>query len=309
MHAGIGADALDRSSPGRDSRRPRSYTNVVRPQDGRIGPDPELTVVKSLEKRNQRRLVERAQHRSRKVVMGLLRAVNSKASGTAATHEIRTDLHSLICGSTVYAVRSVEETPGKAQPRSQEVTTPQWTAMGWPNPTAGKTPPSRTKEDGVLLVLPVTVNGHRANALIDSGATHCYMAPSLILAAGLHCVNDHSLLELADGTRVHSQGRAPNVTVIIGSHPSKIDCTVTKLLNGIELVLGVNWLQATNPLIDWSQPRLLIGHNKMVHPISAQWLPSIHKTGTVKDVNPDDISNTDAFAFAKSLEKLQAPKF
>ena len=80
-------------------------------------------------------------------------------------------------------------------------------------------------------------------------------------------------------------------------------------LNGIELVLGVNWLQATNPLIDWSQPRLLIGHNKMVYPISAQWLPSIHKTGTVKDVNPDDISNTDAFAFAKSLEKLQAPKF
>ena len=99
-------------------------------------------------------------------------------------------------------------------------------------------------------MIPVTINGHKASALVDSDATRCYMVPSMVIAIDLHTVNSNSLLELADGTKIHSLSKAPNVVVYIGQHPSKMDFTVTKLLHGVELVLGMNWLQAMNPLID-----------------------------------------------------------
>ena len=43
----------------------------------------------------------------------------------------------------------------------------------------------RTNDDGLLLVVPARINGHIVRALIDSGATRCFVTPSCITAVGL----------------------------------------------------------------------------------------------------------------------------
>ena len=43
----------------------------------------------------------------------------------------------------------------------------------------------RTIDDGLLLVVPARINGHSVHALIDSGATRCFVTPACITVVGL----------------------------------------------------------------------------------------------------------------------------
>ena len=43
----------------------------------------------------------------------------------------------------------------------------------------------RTLSDGVLLVVTTRINGHSVHALIDSGATQCFVTPACMTAIGL----------------------------------------------------------------------------------------------------------------------------
>ena len=47
----------------------------------------------------------------------------------------------------------------------------------------------------------------------------------------------------------------------------------------------------------------------MAMSISAKWLPSTLRTGTVKLITADDFKTTPAAVFCQSLEVLQTPKF
>ena len=147
--------------------------------------------------------------------------------GATPVPEIRVGLHSLVSGPTLYAIPPKNRSLGQAQADSLSKATPQWMALGSSSPTTKKNSAQRAKEDGVLLIIPVRINGQLAHALIDSGATRCYMIPGLILAAGIHCISSNSLLELADGTKIHSHGKTPGVVVTIGQHQSKMDFIVT----------------------------------------------------------------------------------
>ena len=48
-----------------------------------------------------------------------------------------------------------------------------------------------------------------------------------------------------------SRGYVPEISVTVGGHTSSIDLTVTSLLHNAEIILGMNWLQAVRPVIDW----------------------------------------------------------
>ena len=100
----------------------------------------------------------------------------------------------------------------------------------------------RTQEDGILLVVTVRVHGKEARALIDSGASRSFISPAAIVRLGLHCVPSECVLELADGKKVLSQGKPSHTPICIGSSVSKLDLTVTPLLQQIDIILGVNWL-------------------------------------------------------------------
>ena len=51
-------------------------------------------------------------------------------------------------------------------------------------------------DDGLLLVVPARINGHTVRALIDSGATRCFVTPSCVAAVGLKGTPQDIFLEL-----------------------------------------------------------------------------------------------------------------
>ena len=65
----------------------------------------------------------------------------------------------------------------------------------------------RVESDGILLVVPVMINGKQFSALIDSGATRCFVTQKCCTIAGLFCVPCDTFLELGNGTTALSRGK------------------------------------------------------------------------------------------------------
>ena len=62
----------------------------------------------------------------------------------------------------------------------------------------------RQVTDGLLLKLAVSIAGRRLVALVDSGASRCYMSPEIVTSLGLITSPAQVHLELADGSKIHS---------------------------------------------------------------------------------------------------------
>ena len=109
----------------------------------------------------------------------------------------------------------------------------------------------RTLEDGVLLIVPIVIRGKIFKALVDSGATRCFVSPSCMTVAGLQGKISDTFLELGNGQHVLSRGYVPEVPVTFSGHTSTVDLTITSLLHSVDVVLGMTWLKSVRPVIDW----------------------------------------------------------
>ena len=98
----------------------------------------------------------------------------------------------------------------------------------------------RSVSDGVLFKIAVRMFGRKLTVLIDSGTSRCYIAPKIVVACELHVEKEKLHLELANGSKVQSAHKTPNVTIVVGKTVCKVDFTVTQLLFGVDLVLGIN---------------------------------------------------------------------
>ena len=107
------------------------------------------------------------------------------------------------------------------------------------------------EEDGILLSVPVRMYGKVFGALVDIGASRCFISPELVQTAQLQWESHDTFLELGNGERVLSRGRVTNVLVVTGNHCTRCNLIVTSLLHQVDLMLGVSWLKQVNPLIDW----------------------------------------------------------
>ena len=135
------------------------------------------------------------------------------------------------------------------------------------------------------------------------------MSPDIQLAAGINCTASNTFLELADGTQILSAGKAPAVLFSVGVNSFRMDFTVTKLLHGVDLVLGMNWLQRVNPLIDWTVPRMLLTSDDHMSAVRGQWIASSESPGTVKVIQDADLDTIRDPSFCSSLEVLKTPTF
>ena len=113
-------------------------------------------------------------------------------------------------------------------------------------------------DDGLLLVVAARINGHPVRALIDSGATRCFVTPACVTAVGLKGTPKDIFLELGNGQKYLSRGFVPDVAVVTAGLTVKVGLTVTNLLHNVDLVLGVNWLELVNPVIDWSSGKIYL---------------------------------------------------
>ena len=116
----------------------------------------------------------------------------------------------------------------------------------------------RSVADGVLFKVAVDICGRKSTALIDSGASQCYIALERAAACELYLEKEELHLELADGPKVQSAHKAPNITLGVGKTVCRVDFTVTQLLLGVDLVSGINWLALWNPVVDWKLQKMNI---------------------------------------------------
>ena len=129
---------------------------------------------------------------------------------------------------------------------------------------------------------------------------------------GLSVESHNTFLELADGKKVLSRGRAVNVPVVTSGFEMKTNLTVTNLLHGADLVLGMAWLKVADPLIRWSTGQMYIpDSNSSFQRIMGHWLDKQVKIGTVKVLS----TNEDLEPLKKqpsdiaSIEMMKTPKF
>ena len=94
-----------------------------------------------------------------------------------------------------------------------------------------------------------------AVALIDSGATHCFVSATLVAKFELPVKPRGSMeVTLADGSWV-SASHTCLVPLVVCAEPGRalhcmVECCVLAELNH-NVVLGIDWLQETNPVINW----------------------------------------------------------
>ena len=110
---------------------------------------------------------------------------------------------------------------------------------------------TRTIEDGLLLVVPTKIYGKELKTLIDNGATRCFVTPSCVTKVELKGLPQDVFLELGNGQKYLSRGYVPDLPIVTAGLTVKMGLTVTNLLYEVDIVLGMNWLQLVNSVIDW----------------------------------------------------------
>ena len=116
--------------------------------------------------------------------------------------------------------------------------------------TGNQSPNPRAEEDGILLVVPARIFGHEICALIDNGETRNFISPAGVTQCGLTVESHNTFLELGDGKKVLSRGRAVDVPVVTFGYMMRTNLTVSNLLHGVDIVLGMTWLKMADPLLD-----------------------------------------------------------
>ena len=139
----------------------------------------------------------------------------------------------------------------------------------------------RTISDGLLLVVPTKVYEKEVKTVIDSGATRCFVTPSYVTRLGLKGISQNTFLKLGNGQKYLSRGYVPDVPVVIAGLIVKVGLTVTNLLHEVDLVLGMNWLQLVNPVVDWGNGRLYIPNAVHTALLQGDWLEGHVRSGTV----------------------------
>ena len=172
-------------------------------------------------------------------------------------------------------------------------------------------PIPRSEEDGILLIVPARIFGREIRTLIDSGATRNFISPAGVTQCGLIVESHNTFLELGDGKKVLSRGRAVNVPVVTSGFTMRTNLTVTNLLHGVDLVLGMAWLKVADPLIRWSIGQLYIPDSiSSFQRIMGQWLDKQVKVGTVRVLSTnEDLESLKQPSNIASLEILKSPSF
>ena len=139
----------------------------------------------------------------------------------------------------------------------------------------------RKIEDGLLLVVSTKIYGHTVKALIDSGATRCFVTPACVTTCGLKAKPRDVFLELGNGEKFLSWGFIPDVPIVTTSLIVKIGLTVTNLLHEVDLVLGMTWLQLVNPIVDWGSGKLYVPNSVQTALLQDSWLEGHVQAGIV----------------------------
>ncbi|MCI38493.1 Ty3/Gypsy retrotransposon protein, partial [Trifolium medium] len=90
--------------------------------------------------------------------------------------------------------------------------------------------------------------------LIDSGATHNFISPTVVEALGLSLTHSTPLsVRLGDGHRIMTSGYCDNIVLHVGDMIFTIQAHVLGI-GDVDLILGVVWLETLGKVtMDWHE--------------------------------------------------------
>ena len=94
------------------------------------------------------------------------------------------------------------------------------------------------------------------------------MDKKLRLHPSLDFVVACSSLELANGETIVSTGVAPYVLVSISKIQFRSYLTIVPMMDGFELIFGIDWLEMINPLVDWHSNMVFIRFRDELHTVT-----------------------------------------
>jgi hypothetical protein len=120
------------------------------------------------------------------------------------------------------------------------------------------------------------VSGFNARVILDTMATDCFVNSSYIDNFGLQYVKDSSVLQLENGEEVQIEGYV-KLRVKIQQYYGQLICMVTKLRDGIDLILGDDWLNKYKAHVNYDSKKCVIQNGKQKISLQANhfthWAP------------------------------------
>jgi hypothetical protein len=105
------------------------------------------------------------------------------------------------------------------------------------------------------MLLPVSINGHRLVALVDSGSTTNFMSVGLMSRLQLPSTPHPTIkVQVANGDNIPYQGMARSVDLRVGTEQFSIDC-IGLTLGTFNIILGFEFLRLLGPIL-WDCDRL-----------------------------------------------------
>ena len=118
-----------------------------------------------------------------------------------------------------------------------------------------------TRNNGHLTTT-IQLNGHKVTAMVDSGAMGIYISPGTVNKLGLPYQKKEHPYSLAtvDGKPINYEGgrvrfETAQLEMTIGGRTENVRFDVTNT-GRHQVVLGLPWLQTSNPIIDWATDQL-----------------------------------------------------
>ena len=120
-------------------------------------------------------------------------------------------------------------------------------------------------------------------------ATRCFITPSCVNYVGLKGIPHDVFLELGNGAKYLSRGYVPEVPLTTVALTVKVGLTVTNLLHEVDLVLGSNWLQLVNPVVDWCGARIYVPNAVHTALLQGDWLQDHVQAGAVSVLSGEEV--------------------
>lgn len=118
----------------------------------------------------------------------------------------------------------------------------------------------------MLFKLRITIAGHQAVALIDSGASCCFLNSKFAQRYNIttNTINIPQQVNLATGIATQVEQQANNIPIRINSYHDHQQFMVLPLV-GSDVILGMTWLRRLNPRINWRRDTVRLWHRNRSH--------------------------------------------
>jgi hypothetical protein len=124
---------------------------------------------------------------------------------------------------------------------------------------------SQNSNSPTLFRVRILIAGHPATALIDSGASCCFLNSEFV---SKHELKTYKVkpreVKLATEVTTQVDQRIDNIPIRINSYHDKQKFMILPLL-GHDVILGMTWLRRCNPKIDWQKNHICLWHGKRFH--------------------------------------------